>query len=180
MRNVFTPLVGLSTLLVVCLSYMGRTEAQTAQYYHVRRLVDGDTYELYETDNRGEYIQIRLACADTGETRRSNSVPDYTNNSQLYWGGVATNRVGQLLSQSSGVIWFNPNGGKSYNRTVGDVYLPNGTSIQTTLAREGLAMLDRRFGNCTAELEQAQSYAQWYRLGVWNDRNFIAPWNFPR
>jgi endonuclease YncB( thermonuclease family) len=178
MRKLISPLTGLATLVALCFSYVVKADAQSAQYYYIRRLVDGDTYELYETDGDGKYIQIRLACADTPETRRNNSKSENANANQLYWGRIAEARVTQLINQSGGLIWFNPNGGKSYNRAVGDVYLTNGTLVQSTLAAEGLAMLDRSYGNCNSLEEQAQASAQWYRRGVWGDSNFIAPWLF--
>jgi micrococcal nuclease len=176
MQKFISPLTGLATLFVVCLSYVVKADAQSVGYYRVNRIIDGDTYEI--VDSWGNLTTIRLACADTPETRRNNDKTENANASQLYWGNLAKNRVAQLISQSNNIIWFNPNGGKSYDRTVGDVYLTNGTFIQSTLAMEGLAMLDQRYNNCNSSEQQAQAYAQWYRSGFWNDPNFIAPWLF--
>jgi endonuclease YncB( thermonuclease family) len=175
MRKFLSSLTGLTTLFVICFSYVVKADAQSAGYYRVNRIIDGDTYEI--ADSWGNLTKIRLACADAPETYYSfKSKPGYAN--QSYWGGLATNKVTQLISQSNNTIWFNPNSGKSYDRTVGDVYLTNGTLIQSALASEGLAMLDRSYGNCNSSEEQAQAYAQWYRIGVWSDPNFIPPWLF--
>jgi endonuclease YncB( thermonuclease family) len=175
MRKILSPLTGLATLFALCFSYVVKADAQSATYYRVNRIIDGDTYEV--TDSWGNLTQIRLACADTPETYHSyKNKPGYAN--QSYWGGLATNRVTQLLNQSNNGIWFVPNGGNSYDRRVGDVYLMNGTLLQAAITGEGLAMLDRQYGNCNSWEEQAQAYAQWYRIGVWSDPYFIAPWIF--
>jgi micrococcal nuclease len=178
MRKFFTPLTGLAALLVICISYVGKTDAQTAQSYKVRRIIDADTYEMTAKDNKGKYIQIRLACADSGEIRRNNTKSEAANKSQLYWGNMAKTRTTQLISQSSNTIRFTPNGSNSHNRKVGDVRLADGTLIQETLAREGLVMLDRRYKNCNAAEEKAESYAKTRKLKIWDDPSFMAPWEF--
>lgn len=170
--------MGLAALLVTCLSHIVGANAQSASIqYSVRRIVDGDTYEVNEKDSSGKYIHIRLACVDTPETYHTyKNKPGYAN--QSYWGGKATNRVFQLISQSGGVISFTPSG-SSYNRTVGEVRLSNGVSIQETLAWEGLGMIDPSYvNNCSSATQQYQYYAQLYKRGVWNDPNFTPPWVF--
>ena len=151
--------------------------AQTTSYT-VRRIIDGDTYEVNTKDSSGKYIQIRLSCVDAPETSSSyKNKPGYAN--QSYWGSLATSKVSQLISQSNSTIWFTPNGTSSYNRPVGDVRLSNGASIQETLAWEGLALIDTRYiQSCSSATQQNQSYSQWYKKGVWNDPNFVAPWDF--
>jgi endonuclease YncB( thermonuclease family) len=176
MQKFISPLTGLATLFVVCISYVVKADAQSMGYYRVNRIIDGDTYEV--VDSWGNLTTIRLACADTPETRRNNDRTEDANKNQLGWGNIAENRVSQLFNQSNNIIWFYPNGGKSYDRAVGDVYLTNGTFIQSTLAMEGLAMLDERYNNCNSSEQQAQTYAQFYKRGVWNDTSFIAPWLF--
>jgi endonuclease YncB( thermonuclease family) len=177
-KTLALPLMGLAALLVICLSHVVGANAQTAPIqYSVRRIIDGDTYEVNATDSSGKYIHIRLGCVDTPETYYTyKNKPGYAN--QSYWGSLATNRVSQLINQSGGVIWFTPSS-SSYERTVGQVHLTNGVSIQETLAWEGLGMIDPRYvENCSSTTQQYQYYAQWYKWGIWSDPYFLPPWVF--
>lgn len=177
-KTIALPLMGLAALLVTGLSHIG-ANAQTAPIqYSVRRIIDGDTYEVNTTDSSGKYIHIRLGCVDAPETYYTyKNQPGYAN--QSYWGSKATSRVLQLISQSGGVIWFIPSGSSSYTRTVGEVRLSNGVSMQETLAWEGLGMIDPSYvRNCSSATQQYQSNARSYKRGIWSDPYFVQPWVF--
>lgn len=65
-----------------------------------------------------------------------------------------------------------------YGRQVAEVRLPDGTLVQEVLAREGLAVVYRRYlKNCpsAAVVEQAEAQAKQQRAGVWGDSQFVQP-----
>ncbi len=53
-----------------------------------------------------------------------------------------------------------------------------GWFVVTVDRMEGLVMLDRRYKNCNAAEEKAESYAKTRKLKIWDDPSFMAPWEF--
>jgi endonuclease YncB( thermonuclease family) len=61
------------------------------------------------------------------------------------------------------------------------VRLKNGTFIQQVLLEEGLAKVYRPYlTKCPSKdiIQQAEAQAQQQKLGVWNDRKFVDPWEY--
>lgn len=68
-------------------------------------------------------------------------------------------------------------GKDKYGRTIGDVFLPDGTCLNKELVKEGLAWWYRQYSN-DKELEQLEREARSSNKGLWFDSNPTAPWDF--
>ncbi len=64
-----------------------------------------------------------------------------------------------------------------YGRTVGEVLLPDGRSLNHELVRVGLAWMYRRYTN-DQSLSDLEEEARVARRGLWADRNPIPPWEW--
>ncbi len=64
-----------------------------------------------------------------------------------------------------------------YGRTVGEVLLPDGRSLNRELVRAGFAWMYRRYTNdqSLSDLEEEARVAQ---RGLWADQNPIPPWEW--
>ncbi len=67
-----------------------------------------------------------------------------------------------------------------YGRTVADVYMPDGRSLNEALVAAGLAWWFRRYAPDNARLQALQTEAWRAKRGLWVDANPIAPWEFRR
>lgn len=146
------------------------------------RVSDGDTLTL--TNAKTPEIKVRLACVDAAEVphstkERKSKKPSDRN--QFKWGVKAQERVKQLLEQGGDRVTLKVIDSDQYGRKVSEVRLRDGTFIQEVLAREGLALVYRRYlKNCpsAALVEQAEAEAKKERRGVWSDAKFVEPWEY--
>lgn len=146
------------------------------------RVSDGDTLTL--TNAKTSEIKVRLACVDAAEvphsTKERKSKKPWDRN-QFKWGVKAQDRVKQLLEQGGDRVTLKVIDSDQYGRKVSEVRLRDGTFIQEVLAREGLALVYRRYlKNCpsAALMEQAEAEAKEERRGVWSDAKFVEPWEY--
>jgi len=64
-----------------------------------------------------------------------------------------------------------------YGRTVAEVVLPNGRSLNRELVRSGLAWHFKRYSDDPV-LAQLETQARAARLGLWADQDPIPPWDW--
>ena len=64
-----------------------------------------------------------------------------------------------------------------YGRTVGEVFLPDGKSLNRELVRNGYAWWYRRYSK-DESLGELEAQARTARRGLWSDQNAIAPWDW--
>ncbi len=64
-----------------------------------------------------------------------------------------------------------------YGRTIGEVILPDGQSLNCLLIREGYAWWYKKYSHDTAK-QQMQESARGMRLGLWSDSDPQAPWDY--
>lgn len=154
----------------------------TAQTTHtVKRIADGDTITV--TDGKRD-LRVRFACIDTAEVahnQREAGSRDPIDRNQYLWGDRATARLRQLLAQSRNRVLLTITSNDRYGRAVAEVRLTNGTLVQETLTREGLARAYRRYyQDCPSSrvIDQAEAEAQRARSGTWSDFQFLPPWEF--
>lgn len=67
-----------------------------------------------------------------------------------------------------------------YGRTVGEVILPDGRSLNRELVRAGLAWWYRHYAPRDRELERLEAEARVARRGLWADAYPVAPWEWRR
>lgn len=93
-------------------------------------------------------------------------------------GKLARDRLTQLIEQGGDRVALTVMDSDRYGRKVAQVRLPDGTLVQEVLAREGLAVVYRRYlSNCcsAAAVEQAETQAKQQRAGIWGDSQFVMP-----
>jgi micrococcal nuclease len=153
--------------------------APVGETYRVKRIADGDTITVVGARNRD--VKIRFACVDAPEvphTRRERESYDPVDLDQFRWGKQARDRLTGLIEQGGERVALTVVDSDRYGRKVAEVRLPNGTLTQEVLAREGLAIVYRRYlKNCpsAAVVEQAEAQAKQQRAGVWGDSQFVRP-----
>ncbi|HLP87683.1 MAG TPA: PhnD/SsuA/transferrin family substrate-binding protein [Nostocaceae cyanobacterium] len=152
--------------------------------YQVKQIDDGDTITV--TDVSGQNIKVRFACIDAAETPKSkadNNTNNPADKNQFLWGNKAKERLKSLINQNGNQVNLNIVDTDRYGRKIAEVRLPDGTFVQQTLVKEGLAMVYRQYiKNCASAsiVEQAEAEAKQQRLNIWGDSQFTAPWDYRR
>ena len=65
-----------------------------------------------------------------------------------------------------------------YGRTVGEVILPGGASLNVGIVEAGLAWWYRRYAGDDVRLRDAEAVARAARRGLWADPNPVPPWEW--
>lgn len=121
---------------------------------------DGDTFEVLYN---GQPEKVRLADIDCPEKQQpfGNNARQYA--SQLCFGKTVT-------VTSSGKR-------DRYGRVVGTITTQEGVNVNEELVKSGLAWHYKAYSkNDTLSFFQNEAKAQ--RLGLWQDKNPVAPWNW--
>jgi micrococcal nuclease len=128
--------------------------------YKVVGVKDGDTLVLLSPDNQN--ITVRLAEVDCPEKNQAfgQAAKQFTSN--LCFG----KRVQLTGTQKD-----------RYGRTVGQVVLEDGTNINYEIVKNGYAWQYLAYSN-NMELAGLEQHARENKLGLWQDINPVAPWNF--
>jgi micrococcal nuclease len=128
--------------------------------YKVVGVKDGDTMVLLSPDNQS--ITVRLAEVDCPEKSQALGQAAKQFTSDLCYGKMVK-LVGNQHDR--------------YGRTVGEVVLENGTSVNHELVKQGYAWQYRAYSK-SMELAMLEQRARQSRLGLWQDANPTPPWNF--
>ncbi len=123
---------------------------------------DGDTIKVMR-DGRAE--RVRLYGIDCPEKAQP-------------WGTRARQFTGDLVFGKT--VTVRVRDVDRYGRTVGEVILPDGRSLNRELVRAGLAWWYRQYAKHDGELERLEAQARRGRLGLWRDPDPIAPWEWRR
>ncbi len=67
-----------------------------------------------------------------------------------------------------------------YKRTVAEVILPDGSSLNRSLVENGYAWWYRQYAPNDMEMAQAEAQARSMHLGLWSDSEAVEPWEFRR
>jgi micrococcal nuclease len=128
--------------------------------YKVVGVKDGDTLVLLSPDNQN--ITVRLAEVDCPEKNQAfgQAAKQFTSN--LCFG----KRVQLKGTQKD-----------RYGRTVGQVVLEDGTNVNYEIVKNGYAWQYLAYSN-NMELAGLEQHARENKLGLWQDINLVAPWNF--
>jgi micrococcal nuclease len=128
----------------------------------VVRILDGDTIEVLH-GRRPE--RVRLYGVDCPERRQA-------------FGTVARQFTGDTVFGKDVTVKVRDR--DRYGRTVGEVILPSGSSLNYELVRAGLAWWYRDYAPADIALRQAEEEARRARRGLWSDPNAEPPWEFRR
>jgi endonuclease YncB( thermonuclease family) len=166
----------------ITFSLMACDRLFTPQDDLVERVSDGDTLVLKSPD--GKKFTVRFACIDAPEIPHSLKEKNSKitkNVNQFAWGMKAKIRIEELIKQTDGRVNLDITDSDRYGRKIAEVRLKDGTFLQQVLVKEGLAKVYRSYlSKCPSKeiVQQAEAQAQQQKLGVWNDRKFIDPWDY--
>ncbi len=128
----------------------------------VVRILDGDTIEvLYQLKPQ----RIRLGGVDCPERRQAFGTVARQFTAEHAFGRTVTVKVHDT---------------DRYGRTVGEVILPDGDSLNYELVRAGLAWWYRQYARKDMRLAEAEAEARDAGRGLWADPHAKAPWDFRR
>jgi len=138
----------------------------------VQRVVDGDT--IYVVDNSGKRFKVRLTGIDAPEQNQPHGL-------------ASTYHLRGLLLNNFVLLESKPKKGKPYSvdrykRVLAKVIL-DGRDINLSQVLSGYAWHFKRYQNQQSSSDreiysQAELYAEKNELGLWNEKNPIAPWNW--
>jgi micrococcal nuclease len=128
--------------------------------YKVVGVKDGDTLVLLSPDNQN--ITVRLAEVDCPEKNQAfgQAAKQFTSN-------LCFGKMVQLKGTQK----------DRYGRTVGQVVLEDGTNVNYEIVKNGYAWQYLAYSK-NMELAGLEQHARENKLGLWQDINPIAPWNF--
>jgi micrococcal nuclease len=138
-------------------------EVETSEQFSgkVVRVADGD---IITVRHLGQDEKIRLAGIDCPERKQAFGTRSRQFTSKLVFGNVVTVEVETV---------------DRFGRTVGEVILPDGRSLNQELVRAGYAWWFRQFSD-DETLGQLEEEARMFRRGLWAESNPIPPWEFRR
>lgn len=125
----------------------------------VVKVVDGDTIDVLR-DGKAE--RIRLAAIDCPERGQD-------------FGGKATKFVISLAAQQQVVVV--PESVDKYGRTVAEVFLTDGRSVNREIVKEGYGWWYRQYSD-DLSYEVLESQARAAQKGLWSAKNPIPPWDW--
>jgi endonuclease YncB( thermonuclease family) len=126
-------------------------------------IADGDTLTVLTADKTQR--RIRLWGIDAPETGQDFGSRAKQAASELAFGKTVTIR---------------PRDTDRYGRTVAEVILPDGRSMNREMVRRGMAWWYRTFAPHDAELAGLEAEAREARIGLWSRPNPVPPWVWRR
>lgn len=122
-------------------------------------VMDGDTIEVM---HRGEAVRVRLDGIDCPEKKQA-----FGNRAKQFTSRLTFGKTVKVVDK----------GPDRYGRTLGEVILPDGSSLNQRLVSEGYAWWYQRYSD-DEELKRLQQEARKAKKGLWADPKIIPPWIF--
>ncbi len=120
---------------------------------------DGDTLKVLRDGTND--VTIRLSGIDCPEKRQAFGQRARQAASDLSFGKMVT---------------VKEQGKDRYGRTLGEVMLPDGRSLNHELVRMGMAWWYEKYAPQDAELQKLEKQARTARVGLWADPAPVPPW----
>lgn len=146
-------------LLLICLLLSYSLACATIFSGKVVKITDGDTIQVMLN---GKAEKIRLAGIDTPEKKQPF--------------GQAATRYNRSLSAQK-IVTVRVETTDRYGRLVGEVFLPDGRSLNRELVRAGYAWWFRKYSD-DQTIGELENEARQARRGLWIDPNPVAPWEW--
>jgi micrococcal nuclease len=121
---------------------------------------DGDTLEVMK---EGVAVRIRLYGIDCPEKGQA-----FGQKAKQFASDLAFGKTVKVIEKNK----------DRYGRTVGEVILEDGRSLNHELVRAGLAWWYRQYAKNDIELETLEREAREAKAGLWVDTDPVPPWNW--
>lgn len=129
----------------------------------VVKVIDGDTVDILTAKNHK--IRVRLFAIDAPERGQA-----YVNKSRQFLASLIAGKNVLVKENQKDV----------YNRTLGTIFY-NDVNINAKMVENGYAWAYRFKNKATDEsMIPLETAAKQARLGLWQDKNPVAPWDFRR
>lgn len=154
----------LFVLFILFISFLTQSwfSSQSNEFLRVVGVKDGDTVVLLTAAK--EEITVRLSEIDAPERKQAFGTVSRTFLSNLIFGKEV-----KLVKM----------GTDRYGRTLGFIYLRNGTNVNLEMVKNGMAWQYEKYSK-SAILKKAQASAKSMSVGLWRDLYPVAPWEFRR
>ena len=126
-------------------------------------IADGDTITVLTADKTQH--RIRLWGIDAPETGQD-------------FGSRAKQAASELAFGKQ--VTIRPRDTDRYGRTVAEVILPDGRSMNREMVGKGMAWWFRRYAPRDADLARLEGEARAARIGLWSQPNPVPPWEWRR
>jgi endonuclease YncB( thermonuclease family) len=150
--------------LILFLAFLTQSwfSTQSNEFLRVVGVKDGDTVVLLTAAK--EEITVRLSEIDAPERKQAFGTVSRTFLSNLIFGKeVKLEKLGK----------------DRYGRTLGFIYLRNGTNVNVEMVKNGMAWQYEKYSKSVV-LKKAQASAKSMKAGLWRDPYPVAPWEFRR
>ena len=150
--------------LILFLAFLTQSwfSSQSNEFLRVVGVKDGDTVVLLTAAK--EEITVRLSEIDAPERKQAFGTVSRTFLSDLIFGKeVKLEKLGK----------------DRYGRTLGFIYLRNGTNVNVEMVKNGMAWQYEKYSK-SAVLKKVQASAKSMKAGLWRDSYPVAPWEFRR
>lgn len=127
----------------------------------VSSVTDGDTVKLMVGQ---QIVKVRLDSIDAPEKRQA--------------GGKESRQALRALLPNGSPVRLLSKGEDRYQRTLGQLYLPDGTSVNALQVKNGQAWVFRRYCRDNAYWLPLEREAQLHHRGLWAQPGAVPPWDF--
>jgi len=150
--------------LILFLAFLTQSwfSSQSNEFLRVVGVKDGDTVVLLTAAK--EEITVRLSEIDAPERKQA-------------FGNVSRTFLSDLIFGKE--VKLEKLGKDRYGRTLGFIYLRNGTNVNVEMVKNGMAWQYEKYSK-SAVLKKAQASAKSMKAGLWRDSYPVAPWEFRR
>jgi endonuclease YncB( thermonuclease family) len=154
--------VNYSAAILVALLWFFSGQAHAGDFTgKLVKVLDGDTVEVLH-DGKAERIRLaQIDCPEKGQP----------------FGQVAKQYVLDVAALK--IVTVQVETVDRYSRTVGEVFLPSGLSLNKKIVGAGYAWQYRRYSK-DPEYAELESEAKAAKLGLWQDKSPVPPWEWRR
>ena len=148
-------------LLPILLFVLAFPACGSDQSARVIGISDGDTITVLTAEKK--LVKIRLWGIDTPETGQ-----DFGSRAKQAASELAFGKTVKILPRDT----------NRYGRTVAEVILPDGRSMNREMVKQGQAWWYQKYAPADAELARLEALARAAQIGLWSQPNPVAPWNW--
>lgn len=146
--------------IVVLLSLAVRPVLADEFISEVIGILDGDTIDVLHNHQTKRIRLNGIDCPEKGQA----------------YGQKAKHAASDLVFGKE--VTIQTHGYDKYQRTIGDVFLPDGTNVNHTLVKDGWCWWYRKYASRDVMLEGLEVEARKARRGLWADPQPVSPWEW--